>query len=87
MGITCQIEETEVAGYDTTTTGLTKGNVTIAAGTQSVTFTNDCTLAPPTGLEGDTGAYQLMLSMAGLAVMAAGAGWIMMRRRKRREEE
>lgn len=88
VGITCHIAETGVGGYTTTNTGLdTNGDVTIASNKSEVTFTNKCELAVPTGLGGDTGVYQLMVSMAGLAVLISGAGWFVMRRRKNREEE
>lgn len=88
VGITCHIAETGVGGYTTTNTGLDpNGDVTIASNKSEVTFTNKCELAVPTGLGGDTGVYQLMVSMAGLAVLISGAGWFVMRRRKNREEE
>lgn len=96
LGATCTISEPKVSGYTTQVTGGTIGTGTDTAVSTSVqpteqganvVFTNSCTLSPPTGLHGETGAYQLMLSMAGMAVLAAGAGWAVMRRRKNREEE
>lgn len=93
LGATCTISEPKVSGYTTHVTGGTIGTGTDTAVNTSVqltetgtdvVFTNNCTLSPPTGLHGETGAYQLMLSMA---VLAAGAGWAVMRRRKNREEE
>lgn len=93
LGATCTISEPKVSGYTTHVTGGTIGTGTDTEANTSVqlteegadvVFTNNCTLSPPTGLHGETGAYQLMLSMA---VLAAGAGWAVMRRRKNREEE
>lgn len=95
LGATCTISEPKVSGYTTQVTGGTTGtntgtdtavntSVQLTETGADVVFTNNCTLSPPTGLHGETGAYQLMLSMA---VLAAGAGWAVMRRRKNREEE
>ena len=98
MGAVCTVTETAAAGYDTTV-ATTAGQVTIdndnrkatatitADATATVNFTNKCTIQPPTGLHGETRPYKAMVGLAGAAAVIGIAGWVQMRRRKRREQE
>lgn len=98
VGAVCTVTETAAAGYDTTV-ATTAGQVTIdndnrkatatitADATATVNFTNNCTIQPPTGLHGETRPYKAMVGLAGAAAVIGIAGWVQMRRRKRREQE
>ena len=61
--------------------------MTVAETQQTVAFTNECTMQVPTGLHGETRPYKAMVGLAGAAAVLGIAGWIAMRRRKRREQE
>lgn len=52
-----------------------------------IDYVNDCTIQPPTGLHGETRPYKAMVGLAGAAAVIGIAGWVQMRRRKRREQE
>lgn len=52
-----------------------------------IDFVNNCTIQPPTGLHGETRPYKAMVGLAGAAAVIGIAGWVQMRRRKRREQE
>lgn len=93
VGAQCTVTETTTPGYamSVTTTGtkVTGGaQVTVTGNsTQTIDFTNDCTIQPPTGLHGETRPYKAMVGLAGAAAVLGIAGWVAMRRRKRREQE
>lgn len=93
VGAVCTVTETEVSGYTVNVSvngesGNNGAQVTVANDrTQTVDFTNDCTIQPPTGLHGETRPYKAMVGLAGAAAVIGIAGWVQMRRRKRREQE
>lgn len=93
VGAVCTVTETEVSGYtmEVSVNGVSSSNgaqVTVAKDrTQTVAFTNNCTIQPPTGLHGETRPYKAMVGLAGAAAVLGIAGWVAMRRRKRREQE
>lgn len=93
VGAVCTVTETKVSGY---TMKVGTSGIKVADGaqvtvtnncTQTVDFTNDCTMQPPTGLYGETRPYKVMVGLAGAAAVLGVAGWVAMRRRKRREQE
>ena len=53
----------------------------------TVDFVNECTIQVPTGLHGETRPYAAMVGLAGAAALLSIAGWVELRRRKRREQE
>lgn len=53
----------------------------------TVDFVNNCTIQVPTGLHGETRPYAAMVGLAGAAALLSIAGWVELRRRKRREQE
>lgn len=53
----------------------------------TVDFVNECTIQVPTGLHGETRPYAAMIGLAGAAALLSIAGWVELRRRKRREQE
>lgn len=53
----------------------------------TVDFANECDMVPPTGLHGETRPYAAMVGLAGAAALLSIAGWVELRRRKRREQE
>lgn len=53
----------------------------------TVDFVNECTIQVPTGLHGETRPYAAMVGLAGAAALISIAGWVELRRRKRREQE
>lgn len=90
VGATLTATETSVAGYTTKVNSQQKnsGTVTVSATETAVlAFVNDCTIRPPTGLYEETGPYKAMVGLAGAAALAVVAGWVELRRRKRREQE
>ena len=50
-------------------------------------YLNECTIQVPTGLHGETRPYAAMVGLAGAAALLSIAGWVELRRRKRREQE
>lgn len=91
-GSVCEVTEAENhLGY-TTTVGnqaALSGTVTVPAGTSaaSITFINTRAEITPTGLREENTPYIAMIGLSGLAALVGAAGWVEMRRRKRREEE
>lgn len=93
VGAQCTVTEAEVSGYtvNVSVNGVSGSNgaqVTVTDNsTQTIDFTNNCTIQPPTGLHGETRPYKAMVGLAGAAAVIGIAGWVQMRRRKRREQE
>lgn len=53
----------------------------------TIAFTNKREAIIPTGLREENHPYIVMIGLAGMAALVGAAGWVEMRRRKRREEE
>lgn len=53
----------------------------------SIAFTNTREAIVPTGMREENNPYIVMIGLAGMAALVGAAGWVEMRRRKRREEE
>lgn len=53
----------------------------------AMTFTNTRAAIVPTGMREENNPYIVMIGLAGMAALVGAAGWVEMRRRKRREEE
>jgi len=69
------VVETAATGYTTAIVDNSgdetdDGQGTIAAASQSVAFTNDCTTPPPTGIDLDSVPYIVMLAVVALGVVA-----------------
>lgn len=53
----------------------------------SIAFANTREAIVPTGMREENNPYIVMIGLAGMAALVGAAGWVEMRRRKRREEE
>lgn len=53
----------------------------------TIVFTNKREAIVPTGMREENNPYIVMIGLAGMAALVGAAGWVEMRRRKRREEE
>lgn len=53
----------------------------------TIAFTNTREAIVPTGMREENNPYIVMIGLAGMAALVGAAGWVEMRRRKRREEE
>lgn len=54
---------------------------------ETIAFTNTREAIVPTGMREENNPYIVMIGLAGMAALVGAAGWVEMRRRKRREEE
>lgn len=99
-GYTVEVTEDRLTGYvvksrqyeagSASIPGLGENNLQTIANLQApyvIDYVNDCTIQPPTGLHGETRPYKAMVGLAGAAAVIGIAGWVQMRRRKRREQE
>lgn len=98
-GATLMATETKNSmGYTVTVTEGTGGvtddgevtsTVTVPSdsSTKNIAFTNSRAAIIPTGLREENHPYIVMIGLAGMAALVGAAGWVEMRRRKRREEE
>lgn len=69
-------------------TGLvTVPNLADVTPTPTIAFTNTREAIVPTGMREENNPYIVMIGLAGMAALVGAAGWVEMRRRKRREEE
>lgn len=89
------VEATETDDHNGYTVQV--GGVTTRAGTaivpnnatttSTIAFTNKREAIVPTGMREENNPYIVMIGLAGMAALVGAAGWVEMRRRKRREEE
>lgn len=91
-GATCEATEgNSNKGYTTTVDGAVKytGTAIVSADSTpaSIAFTNKREAIVPTGMREENNPYIVMIGLAGMAALVGAAGWVEMRRRKRREEE
>lgn len=68
-------------------TGLVTVPSTTDVTTSTIAFTNKREAIVPTGMREENNPYIVMIGLAGMAALVGAAGWVEMRRRKRREEE
>lgn len=90
---------TGVTGYETSsskyptqtpnskTNGQESQTINLMNADYTVDFVNTCDMRPPTGLHSETRPYTAMVGLAGVAALVGIAGWVELRRRKRREQE
>lgn len=75
-------------GASVSRTGLvTVPNSADVTPTSTIAFTNTREAIVPTGMREENNPYIVMIGLAGMAALVGAAGWVEMRRRKRREEE
>ena len=91
-GATCEATEgNSNKGYTTTVDGAVKytGTAIVSADSTPATiaFINTRAAIVPTGMREENNPYIVMIGLAGMAALVGAAGWVEMRRRKRREEE
>lgn len=89
MGYTVEVDATEAG---TTAEKEVTGAEMVPASadadpTPTIAFTNKREAIIPTGLREENHPYIVMIGLAGMAALVGAAGWVEMRRRKRREEE
>lgn len=82
-----QYASTTVEGQKPNLTAVSEQTITQMNTDNTVDFVNNCTIQVPTGLHGETRPYAAMVGLAGAAALLSIAGWVELRRRKRREQE
>lgn len=82
-----QYASTTVEGQKPNLTAVSGQTITQMNTDNTVDFVNNCTIQVPTGLHGETRPYAAMIGLAGAAALLSIAGWVELRRRKRREQE
>lgn len=81
-------QKTGEDGASVDRTGLvTVPNAADVIPTPTIAFTNTREAIVPTGMREENNPYIVMIGLAGMAALVGAAGWVEMRRRKRREEE
>lgn len=81
-------QKTGEDGASVDRTGLvTVPNAADVIPTPTIAFTNKREAIVPTGMREENNPYIVMIGLAGMAALVGAAGWVEMRRRKRREEE
>lgn len=78
---------TTVAVKEVSTNMATVPNSADVSPTPIIAFTNTREAIVPTGMREENNPYIVMIGLAGMAALVGAAGWVEMRRRKRREEE